>query len=239
MKKKLINSFIILSLILMSLFIGFKGFSANAEINLNKNAIEEVQYNNILNCAPNSIMINTDNTIIGNISYDDYYLQVKRIKCEIGVPYCLEINEDYPTGQTFINIGDINESIATILACGYPNKTAIELGVNNENDAYFATQIALWSKIEGYDINKFQGNNTKVLNAIKNIYTNSENYTKKDLKHTVLEYKSGDNTVQGIVLYIENSIEVNPFPNESKQPQGQSDSNILQRPSTSDILNGK
>lgn len=224
MKKKLINVFIILFVILISLLIGFKNPSINAKINFNKNIIEEIQNNNnnILTSIPNSIIINTHDNVIGSISYGDCYLQVKRINCEIGIPYCLEINKDYPSGQNFINIGDTTENIARILACGYPNKTLKELGVNNENDAYFATQIALWSKIEGYDINKFEGSNAKVLNAIKTIYNASENYTANTLKHTVLEFNSNNTTVQQIVLYMENSIEVTPVPNEVKQSQNNS-----------------
>jgi TQXA domain-containing protein len=67
-------------------------------------------------------------------------------------------------------IEEINEKLNNIIAAGYPNRSVSELNLNNENEAYFATQIAIWSLISGYDVNKMKGDNPKILEAIKNIY---------------------------------------------------------------------
>ncbi|MDU3723223.1 MAG: thioester domain-containing protein [Clostridium celatum] len=235
MKKKLINTFTTLFLILVLIIIAFDINSTNAKIIINNDIIKESE--KFTNSIPESIVINTGNTIIGNIYYDDYYLQAKRINCEIGIPYCLEIEKNYPSGENFISIGNVRNDIIGILAAGYPNKSIKELGVDTENDAYFATQIALWSKIEGYDINKFQISNIKILDAIKNIYANSENYTSQDVRHTLLEYETSANSVQRIVLYIENSVEVNPSPDNSINSPKIDNSNILK--DTNEILDNK
>lgn len=150
--------------------------------------------------AQDAYKVITDKTPLYVVQYDGYDLTARRISIEgsDNVVYCLEINKKYPTGQSFSLNGDVSQNINNILAAGYPNRSVAELNLDNENEAYFATQIAIWSSLEGYDVNKFRGDNPKILNAIKNIYNDamSGKYTNK-IKSMV--YKTNDELIQEIV----------------------------------------
>lgn len=117
------------------------------------------------------IKITTSENYIGKLRYEDFSIRAKLIKAvetnEIG--YCLEIDKNYPSGETFKFIDYATGKLASILSLGYPNKTYQELNVDSEEEAYFATQIAIWSFIEGYDVNGFIGEE-RILEAIKKIY---------------------------------------------------------------------
>jgi TQXA domain-containing protein len=142
----------------------------------------------------------TDKTSLYTVQYDGYDITARRISIEgsDNVVYCLEINKKYPTGQSFSLNGDVSENINNILAAGYPNRSVAELNLDNENEAYFATQIAIWSSLEGYDVNKFRGDNPKILNAIRNIYNDamSVKYTNK-IRSKI--YKTNDESIQEII----------------------------------------
>ena len=88
-----------------------------------------------------------------------------------------------------------------MMAAGYPNKTAAELGLTTDDNAYFATQIAIWCVTEGYPPNKFKSKDKELLQAIKNIYEEGMQYTGNDLDYTVMEYYYSD-SIQRIVIYI-------------------------------------
>lgn len=145
--------------------------------------------------------VTTDQKPIDTVQYDGYDLTVRRVKIEgsDNVVYCLEITKKYPTGQVFTTIGNLSKNIENVLAAGYPNRTFKELNLKNENEAYFATQIAIWSAMEGYDVNKFKSNDPTVLDAIRNIYNNGMNgkYT-NSIK--VNAYKTGDESIQEVIV---------------------------------------
>ena len=66
--------------------------------------------------------------------------------------------------------------VNNIILNGYPYKTVNELGLLNESEARYATQFAIWIKLNNLDITQIAPVNeeyTRVVNAIKNIY-NSE-----------------------------------------------------------------
>lgn len=150
---------------------------------------------------PNSITINTDHKSISSVKYGDFLIHANRIRINERneVVYCLEIEEGYPSGQTFYLSDDIEDDIDRIIASGYPNKTFEELNLDNEDEAYFATQIALWSFIKKYDISKLTGSNINIINAIKEIYNG--NMGSKNSEITVnKEYTCSDESVQQVVV---------------------------------------
>lgn len=121
----------------------------------------------------NELVINTEDSILGKVYYSDFSMIAKKITSSDGLGYCLEIDKNYPHGESFKSETISNSSLLNILACGYPNKTPSDLNLTSENDAYFATQIAIWSFIEGYDVSKITGDRPEILNAINTIYNNS------------------------------------------------------------------
>lgn len=149
---------------------------------------------------PESITITTDSKKIDEVKYENYTISSNRIRItgRDEVVYCLEIDEGYPSGQVFNLSGVPEEKIDNIIASGYPSKTPEELNLSNEDEAYFATQIAVWCSIEGYDVNKLTGHNPDVVEAIKTIYT--QGLRARDMKMTVnKEYTSPNRSIQKVV----------------------------------------
>ena len=88
-----------------------------------------------------------------------------------------------------------------MMSAGYPNKSVAEIGVSTDDNAYFATQIAIWCVTEGYSPNKFRSRDKELLQAIKNIYEEGMQYTGNELDHIAMEYYYSD-SIQRIVIYI-------------------------------------
>lgn len=149
--------------------------------------------------VPESLKIITDNRILGIVQYEDFYLDVRRIITRVGVAYCLEDDKDYPIGEIFDVEGKVGEDIARVLAVGYPVKTAEELGLKNDDDAYMATQIALWSIYEGYSVYDFQSDNKDILRAIRGIYERAKTVDLSKVDNLFIEYYLND-SVQKIVV---------------------------------------
>lgn len=155
---------------------------------------------------PNHVTITVGDEIINKISYENFILEVKRIETGVGPGYCLEVEKTYPSGQRFEFAGKPAREVVGMMAAGYPNKSAAEIGVSTDNNAYFATQIAIWCVTEGYSPNKFRAKDKELLQAIKNIYEQGMQYTGNELDHTAMEYYYSD-SVQRIVVYINKSDE--------------------------------
>lgn len=149
--------------------------------------------------VPESLKVGTDSRILGILQYEDFYLEVRRIISRVGVAYCLEDDKDYPAGEIFDVEGKSNEDIARVLAVGYPVKTAEELGVKNDDDAYLATQIVLWSIDEGYSVYDFKYENKEVLKAIRSIYEKSKMIDLGEVNSLFIEYYLND-SVQKVVV---------------------------------------
>lgn len=69
-------------------------------------------------------------------------------------------------------------TVNNIILNGYPYKTVDELKLANESEARYATQFALWIKLNNLDINQIipmEDTNQRVVDAIKNIYYNGVN----------------------------------------------------------------
>lgn len=150
---------------------------------------------------PDTVKINTEKGILHTVQYEDFDLNVERIKIEgsNSVAYCLEINKKYPSGQKFSLIANSDLKVTDILSAGYPNRSVAELNLANENEAYFATQIAIWSAIEGYDVNLMRGVNPKVLEAIRNIYNDGINRKYSNRTRSKI-YKTSDESIQEVII---------------------------------------
>lgn len=151
--------------------------------------------------TPDTVKINTEKGILNTVQYEDFDLNVERIKIEgsNSVVYCSEINKKYPSGQKFSLIANGEDKVTSILSAGYPNRSVAELNLSNENEAYFATQIAMWCSMEGYDVNLMRGANPKILEAIKNIYNDgiSRKYSNRTRSKI---YKTSDENIQEVVI---------------------------------------
>ena len=150
---------------------------------------------------PDTVKIITEKGIIDTVNYENYDLNVERIKI-VGsddIVHCLEIDKKFPSGQTFMINGTNNEQINNVIAAGYPNKSVAELNLDNENQAYFATQIAIWSYVQGYDVNKIKSDNHIILNAIRAIYNDGVSGKYKNKIQSKI-YKTNDNSIQEVIV---------------------------------------
>ena len=172
-------------------------------INLSIN-IEAMSKENI--SIPNHIKIDVEDKILNTVEYDNFYLDAQRINTSIGPGYCLEVEKDYPSGQTFKFVGKPAKQVVGMMANGYPNKTPLEIGVDTEDNAYFATQVAIWCVTEGYSPYKFKSKDKELLKAIENIYEQGIEYKGNELDHVAMEYYF-NNCIQRIVIYINKEIE--------------------------------
>ncbi|MCE5222104.1 MAG: thioester domain-containing protein [Clostridium sp.] len=150
---------------------------------------------------PDVVKIITQKGILYTVQYENYDLNVERIKIEGSndIVYCLEIDKKYPSGQNFLINGTNNEKINNIIAAGYPNRSVAQLNLDNENEAYSATQIAIWSSVQGYDVNKIKGDNPKILAAIRNIYNDGVSGKYKNILQSKI-YKTSDESVQEVII---------------------------------------
>ena len=157
----------------------------------------------------NKMVVSTGDNVLGSIGYEDFYLIAKEITTEVGAAYCLEVEKEYPNGEMFEFEGTPEKNIIGIMAAGYPNKSAEELGLTSDGDAYFATQMAIWCVTEGYIPKKFKSSDKNMLQTIKNIYEEGTQYNGEDVGHIAMEYYYND-SVQRIVAYIVENEEVMP-----------------------------
>lgn len=157
----------------------------------------------------NKMVVSTGDNVLGSIGYEDFYLIAKEITTEVGAAYCLEVEKEYPNGEMFEFEGTPEKNIIGIMAAGYPNKSAEELGLTSDGDAYFATQMAIWCVSEGYIPKKFKSSDKNMLQTIKNIYEEGMQYSGEDVGHITMEYYYND-SVQRIVAYIVENEEVMP-----------------------------
>jgi TQXA domain-containing protein len=169
--------------------------------------------------TPSSVNIITQKGVLYSVRYNDFDLNVEKIKIEgrDDIVYCLEVDKKYPSGQDFLLTGTSGEEINNIIGAGYPNRNPAQLNLDNENQAYFATQIALWSFQEGYDVNKITGTNPKILSAIRNIYNDGISGKFKNIIQSKV-YKTNDESVQEVLVS-----EFNPLMAEVKAESEQAE----------------
>ena len=151
--------------------------------------------------APEYIRFTTERGVKDRIYFDGFYVEVEMIRSDVGVAYCLEVEKDYPSGEDFQLESEVSEIVKKVLAVGYPNMTAEELNLDENDDAYVATQVALWSMVEGYDVSNIRGDNMKVINSIKDICAKSVNADVDTLMKDVKSYYLNEKVQRvGLVL---------------------------------------
>lgn len=150
---------------------------------------------------PNPVKIITQKGVLYKVQYDKFDLNVEKIKIKgrDEIVYCLELDRKYPSGQNFSLTGISIEEVNNIIGAGYPNRTIAQLNLDNENQAYFATQIAIWTFKEGYDVNKITGDNPKILAAIKTIYNDGMSGKYKNIIQSSV-YKTNDEEIQEVIV---------------------------------------
>lgn len=84
------------------------------------------------------------------------------------VAYCMDYDvKNPPNGTGLQYIGNVKSNkVVAVLMNGYPAKSASQLGLPNNEEAYLATQMAVWSAVNGtsdtkglnFDMNKLQPN---------------------------------------------------------------------------------
>lgn len=95
--------------------------------------------------------------------------------------FCLNLGlSGAENGEYLVDVNQIisDPKVASILISGSPYKTLSELGLNDEDEASFATQFALWIYQNNLDINAItpcSPNNQNVVEAIKKIYYDGMN----------------------------------------------------------------
>lgn len=126
--------------------------------------------------------------------YSNRYIKYRGIPQRIHEYYYLKDTKEYPAycmqlglnGAETIEGGYnvdatkyLDDKIANnIILNGYPYKTVSELGLANESEARYATQFALWGRINSLDLNQIvpmEDQYIRVINAIRNIYNNGVN----------------------------------------------------------------
>ena len=170
-----------------------------------------------LTFIPKDLVINTGTDVIGIMYYDNFYIKANKITSNLGVGYCLEVEKEYPHGETFGLVSKNDKEIDKVLSVGYPILSASELGLESEDDAYFATQIVIWSIYEGYDINLIETDSIKVLQAVKDIYNNYKNDKSNTTLENTAEYYTNNQT-QRIVIALKSS--VNAMPQSPENAEG-------------------
>lgn len=113
--------------------------------------------------------------------HEYYYLNKSGVKLPA---YCMNLGlngaETVENGYN-VNVNEIisDKDINHIIISGYPYKTVSELSLENESQARYATQFAIWIKLNNLDINSIvamEGKYQNIVNAIKNIYYNGMNF---------------------------------------------------------------
>lgn len=185
------------------------------DTNLVEDSINSINSNEITagistaETVPNKMVVNTEDNVLGTIGYEDFDLIANKITTEIGPAYRLEVEKEYPSGEMFEFEGIPEKNIIGMILAGYPNKSAEEIGADSEEDAYFATQIAIWCVTEGYIPKKFKSSHKNMVQIIKNIYEEGMKYRGEDVGHIAIEYYNND-SIQRIVAYVAEKEEVTP-----------------------------
>ncbi len=112
-----------------------------------------------------------------------YYEDEGKGKCEIvtcqaNQVYKLQRSENSSNSIATKGQEHNDLNLRRILANGYPLQTESRLGCNDWQEAYIATQEAIYCKLENKDVNKYIAENEmgqRIIKAIKQILKNSEN----------------------------------------------------------------
>lgn len=100
------------------------------------------------------------------------------ITCQSNQVYKLQRDEDLSNSNAINGKEHSDVKLRRILSNGYPMHSERTLGCNNWEEAYIATQEAVYCKLENKDVNKYIAENEagqRIIRAIKQILKNSQN----------------------------------------------------------------
>ena len=115
---------------------------------------------------------------IGQLNYMYYYRDYNNVEHKA---FCLNLGmKGAEDGAYNVDANQLisDPKVASILISGSPYRTLAELGLNNEDEASFATQFAVWTYLNGLDLNQitpYNPGNENVVEAIKRIYYDGMN----------------------------------------------------------------
>lgn len=115
---------------------------------------------------------------IGQLNYMYFYKDYNNVEHKA---FCLNLGaKGAEEGDYTVDVNKIisDYKVASILISGSPYKTLSELGLNNEDEASFATQFAVWVYLNNLDLNAitpYSSGNENVVNAIRKIYNDGMN----------------------------------------------------------------
>ena len=115
---------------------------------------------------------------IGQLNYMYYYRDYNNVEHKA---FCLNLGmKGAEDGAYNVDANQLisDPKVASILISGSPYRTLAELGLNNEDEASFATQFAVWTYLNGLDLNQitpYNPGNENVVDAIKRIYYDGMN----------------------------------------------------------------
>ncbi len=128
---------------------------------------------------------------VGQLNYLYFYKDYNNIEHKA---FCLNLGmTGAEAGDYLVDVNKLysDPTVSSIILSGSPYKTLAELGLNNEDEAQFATQFAVWAYLKPLDLSQIApytaGNqeHINVVNAIKSIYNNgialSHSYTSEAL----------------------------------------------------------
>ena len=182
---------------------------------------------------PYQLKIKTETKELDKVEYDTFYITARKMYAvdRDETIYCLDMDKNYPSSNIFNESGSVSSSIENIINAGYPNRSPDELKLSSKDKAYFATQVAIWCEIEGYNINRIKGDN-ELVRAIHNIYKNGmESKYKSNV--VIKKYIPDNKNIQRALVIFEaeeqddNSINENiPKPEGESKPPVSGDNSI-------------
>ncbi|PFJ73211.1 cell wall anchor protein [Bacillus cereus] len=85
------------------------------------------------------------------------------------VAYCLSPELNSPNGDNLSEIGKEDDFVYRVLLYGYPQKTPAELGVSTKEEAYYATQLAIWIASKKIELADSKTENQQIYNLVKHL----------------------------------------------------------------------
>ncbi|MED3152467.1 thioester domain-containing protein, partial [Bacillus thuringiensis] len=104
------------------------------------------------------------------------HIRTEMIKNSSGqIAYCLTLGLKSPNGEDLPEMGKTDNVVYRVLLNGFPQKSVQQLGVANQNEAHYATQLAVWNALGQLDVNELKHENKNVEKAAKAIISNANN----------------------------------------------------------------
>ncbi|EOO34626.1 SpaA isopeptide-forming pilin-related protein [Bacillus mycoides] len=104
------------------------------------------------------------------------HIRTEIIKNSSGqIAYCLTLGLKSPNGEDLPEMGKTDNVVYRVLLNGFPQKSVQQLGVANQNEAHYATQLAVWNALGQLDVNELKHANKNVEKAAKAIINAANN----------------------------------------------------------------